>query len=260
MIDRRRVIQTESDRFGAVLAGTDTAAHSGQVGTRAAAGLLRHLTGVHRFWATVIGERLTGPEAEEAMRNRPPLPDDPALAQDARRQATGNLLTALCARQPSETAWSWFPPDQTVGFTWRMQTHEATMHRVDAELTAGVPVSPIGAEVAADGIDHVIDVMWAWVPPGIERHVTGTVQLRSADTGRTWLVHTFRWTGTAWGQAFTDQIGCERAAAGEPDAIVTGTAEDLDLLVWGRAGQHVTRSGDGHALLEFQQMLDDGIR
>ena len=36
-----------------------------------------------------------------------------------------------------------------------MQTHEATMHRVDAELAAGLPIGPINPEVAADGIDHV---------------------------------------------------------------------------------------------------------
>lgn len=56
--------------------------------------------------------------------------------------------------------------DQTVGFTRRMQTYEATMHRVDAELTAGLPVGPIAPDVAASAVDHAIDVMWGWQQEG----------------------------------------------------------------------------------------------
>jgi MDMPI C-terminal domain len=141
-----------------------------------------------------------------------------------------------------------------------MQTHEATMHRVDAELTAGLPISPINPEVAADGIDHAVNVMWASAPAELERRVTGTIELTATDTHQSWLVKTIRWSGQAWGQTFHDQSGCERAAAGEPDATVIGTAEDLELLVWTRADRAVGRSGDQHALSEFQAMLDDGIQ
>ncbi len=224
-----------------------------------AADLLKHLIRVHQYWAAVIGDRLTADAVGELEEGRPALPDDPVQLQDLRREATADLLSALGGRDPSEPAWSWFPPDQTVGFTWRMQTHEATMHRVDAELTAGHPISPIEQEVAADGIDHVIDVMWAWAPTDVERHVTATVELRATDTDQTWLVRTFRWSGQAWGQSFDNQVGCERVDGGRPDATVAGTAEDLDLLVWTRADRGIVRSGDQHALSEFQAVLDDGI-
>ena len=88
----------------------------------------------------------------------------------------------------------------------------------------------------------------------------GPIELKATDTHQSWLVKTFRWSGQAWGQTFNDQIGCERADAGEPDATVTGTAADLDLLVWTRADRTVVRSGDQQALSEFQAMLDDGIQ
>jgi uncharacterized protein (TIGR03083 family) len=260
MIDRRRHIQDESDRFGAVLATTDPASRVPTCPDWTAVDLLKHLTQVHQFWATVIGDRLTAAEVSEFEKTRPALPDDPAQLQDLRRAATAELLTALTDRDPSEQAWSWFPPDQTVGFTWRMQTHEATMHRVDAELAAGLPIGPISAEVAADGIDHVVNVMWAWAPAEAERRVTGTIQLKATDTGQTWTVKTIRWSGQAWGQTFNNQIGCERVDASEPDATVAGTAESLDLLVWTRAEGTVIRSGDQRALTEFQAMLDDGIQ
>ena len=260
VIDRSRHIHAESDRFGAVLAATDPEARVPTCPDWNAVDLLKHLTEVHQFWAAVIGDRMTAAEVGEFEKSRPALPDDMAQLLDLRRGATADLLTALAARDPSEQAWSWFPADQTVGFTWRMQTHETTMHRVDAELTAGVPIGPISPEVAADGIDHAVNVMWAWAPAEVERRVTGIVELHATDTHQSWLVRTIRWSGEAWGQTFNDQIGCERVDVGPPDATITGTAADLDLLVWTRADRTVVRSGDEHALSEFQAMLDDGIQ
>lgn len=260
MIDREGCIRTESDRFGAVLLASDPAARVPTCPDWNVLDLLKHLTEVHRFWAAVIGDRLTGAGIDEFERQRPALPDDPARLQDLRREATADLLNALNGRDPHEQAWSWFAPDQTVDFTWRMQTHEATMHRVDAELAAGLPISSIDPEVAADGIGHVVDVMWAWAPIDAARNVTGTVELRSTDTGDRWLANTVRWSGVAWGQTFTDQPGCERVEVGESDATISGTAEDLDLLVWTRADRNIARSGDPATLSEFQAVLDDGVR
>ena len=101
--------------------------------------------------------------------------------------------------------------------------------------------------------------MWAWAPPDAQRQITGTIELVATDSGRRWLVQTFRWSGVAWGRDFTDQIGCEPADRGDPDATVSGTAQDLDLLVWNRADRNITRSGSAQALDEWQAILDVGI-
>jgi uncharacterized protein (TIGR03083 family) len=260
VLDRGRHIQAESDRFAAVVAGCRPTEKVPTCPGWTVKDLLGHLVTVQSFWAVVIGDHLDGAAVADHERSRPPLPDDLAALQALRSQATTDLLTALRSRDDSEPAWSWFEADQTVGFTWRMQTHEATMHRVDAELAAGLPVSPVPPEVAEDGVDHVVDVMWAWAPREAERRTTGVVELLATDSGRRWLVRTFRWSGTAWGQTFTDQIGCERTDRGDPAATVSGTAEDLDLLVWTRAEHGITRSGDGEVLSELQAMLDDGIQ
>lgn len=50
--------------------------------------------------------------------------------------ATDLLLGQLARRADDEPAWFWFAADRTVGAIRRMQTHEATVHRVDAELAA----------------------------------------------------------------------------------------------------------------------------
>ena len=62
------------------------------------------------------------------------LTDEALLAR--RASATEALLSQLAARADDEPAWFWYSAVQGVGITRRMQTHEATIHRVDAELTA----------------------------------------------------------------------------------------------------------------------------
>lgn len=260
MIDRRRHVETESDRFALVLAGADPASRVPTCPEWNALNLFKHLTEVHQFWAAVIGDRLTEAEVADFEKYQGALPDDPLQLQDLLREATVALLAALSDRDRSEPAWSWFPPDQTVGFTWRMQTHEATMHRVDAELTAGLPISEIPPDVAAEGIDHVIDVMWAWAPPEVDRRITATIELRASDTGQSWLVNTIRWSGQAWGRDFKDWIGGQRADGGRAEATVAGAVADLDLLLWTRADRGTVRAGNEGALSEFQALLDDGIQ
>ena len=50
-----------------------------------------------------------------------------------------------------------------MGFVRRRQAHEALIHRIDAELTAGrrTPVDPL---LGADGVDEALRVMYGGVP------------------------------------------------------------------------------------------------
>ena len=52
------------------------------------------------------------------------------------RRVLRGLVAALEGADPAETAWTW-STEQTVGFIFRRQAHEALIHRLDAELTAG---------------------------------------------------------------------------------------------------------------------------
>lgn len=92
------------------------------------------------------------------------------------------------------------------------------------------------------------------------RQVTGTIELKATDTHQRWLINMIRWSGQVWGQTFHDQIGSARVDVGTPGASISGTAEDLDLLVWTRADRTVIRSGDEQVLSVFQAMLNDGIQ
>src|SRR6478735_2181102 len=105
------------------------------------------------------------------------------------------LPAALAAADPSETAWTW-STEQTVGFTFRRQAHEALIHRLDAEQTAGTP-SPLDAALATDGVEEALAVMFGGGPTwgtftGNGRHVRVDV----ADTGASIWVELGRFTGT----------------------------------------------------------------
>jgi len=115
------------------------------------ADLVRHVAIVynHKTYAMRHGE----------MRNQQLSDREDPIAQ--LRSALGDLLAEFAARRPEETTPTWFDPDQTVGFWMRRMAHETTMHRVDAELAAGRPISPISDELAEDGIDEILGfVLW----------------------------------------------------------------------------------------------------
>lgn len=264
--DPGRVIGLETERFTAVLSALDPQTPAPSTPGWTAADLLWHLTEVHHFWAAIIGEHATtDDQIERIEQSKPARAQSMAGLAEQCTIATEHLLAALSSRADDEPAWSWFEADQSVGFTRRMQVHEASIHRVDAELTADRPVTPIEPDVARDGIDHVLDVMWAWPPPDKDEAVLGVVRLDELDdqsrpTGRSWPVDIYRWSGvTAWNQQVTDRLGGRRAdPAAQTRTSIAGTAHQLDLLVWGRPVT-VQRFGDDDLLADFDQLLQTGI-
>jgi hypothetical protein len=128
-----------------------------------------------------------------------------------------------------------------------MQTYEATMHRVDAELTAGLPVSPVAEDVAAGAIDHAADVMWGWKPDEATYRAQCVVEFLATDTSERWLVEVGSWTapdGDGKGPMAT------RATAGEPTATVAAPVVDLALWAWTRgAGARVSGRPESVAAL-----------
>ncbi len=265
-IDPLSIIDREAARFAGVLVGLAPETPAPTTPGWTAADLLWHLSEVHLFWSAILTTgALTDEQSEQIEQDKPERPATMAELAQLRAGATAELVAALAARQDDEPAWSWFEPDQSVGFTRRMQLHEATIHRVDAELTADQPVGPISAEVARDGIDHVLDVMWAWPPADKQEQVLGVVDLDEVDdhgqrTGHSWPIEVFSWTGVApWGQQFTDRLAGRRARPGVvADARLAATAAQLDLLLWGRPAT-VQRFGDQDLLGRFDEVVQTGI-
>lgn len=260
-MDPITVIRREAGRVATVLAGVDPALPVPTCPEWTASDLLWHLGEVHWFWANVLARgATTEADVEQIEETKPARPESPAGLADFLNQSTDALAAQLAALGDDEHRWTWFEPEQTVGFTRRMQVFEATMHRVDAELTAGLEVGPIAAEVAAGAVGHAVAYMWGWRPEWATYAPAAIVALEASDTGDRWLAEVGRWSGTGpdSGQVF-DWPCCRPAGGGLPAASATAPAEELALWAWGRGG-HVRPTGDPDAAAALVAVIEHGIQ
>ena len=242
-------IRTESARFREVLTDCDPSARVPSCPDWDAADLLWHLAGVQLFWAKVV-------------RHRPHSPDDPEIADEPAAERPESyaelleafddfshaLVTELGRADPEAVAWHW-SGDLRVGTTHRRQAHEALIHRVDAELTAGVPVTPLDAALADDGVAEVLGVMYGGAPEWGSFTGSGeTIAVHLTDTGTDLLIElgTFSGTDPEDGKTYEDEDDIALVDEGaEPVATVSGTAADLDTWLWKRDASLSPGTGEG---------------
>ena len=213
----------ESARFVEVLAGVDPDAVVPTCPEWTSADLLWHVGGAQRFWAAMVAEA-TGSHGQDG----PGRPETyPALVEFV--AASTSLLIDQLARTADDVAvWTWFDADQSVGFVRRQQTHEALIHRLDAELTAGT-VTDVDAELATDGVLEAIE----WMVGGVPGWATVTTadgplgRLATTDTAANWLVQVGDWSGTdpTTHHTHTNAPTLFLVDAGEPTFEITGTRE-----------------------------------
>ena len=162
-----------------------------------AADLLWHLAKVQLFWAKVIRHRPASPDDPEiGEEDAAQRPESYAELLDAFDDYSHALATELERADPEAEAWHW-SGDSRVGTSYRRQAHEAAIHRIDAELTAGVPVTPLDAALADDGVAEVLGVMYGGAPPWGSFTPSGeTIAVRMTDTGTDLLVALGKFSGT----------------------------------------------------------------
>lgn len=146
------------------------------------------------------------------------------------------LVGELTARGPAAPSYTWYEQDQTVGFWFRRMAQETAVHRVDVEGAFDV-VSPVADDLAADGIDEVLD--WFLVhqaedvgPDGPGR---GTVAVRTGS--QIWRV-----------TLAADGVTLDREP-GPADAVASGEASELLLWLWGRRPDAAVQLEGDEALL-----------
>jgi uncharacterized protein (TIGR03083 family) len=161
------------------------------------ADLGEHLTDVHR-WA--LGQ-LIGDEQE---------PRADADLADRFRAGADELIGALRTRTAETACTAIYPPDTAA--TWaRRQAHETAIHLWDAQQALGGDPR-LQAELATDGVREVVDDLYPrQVRLGRIEPLTEPVVF-----------------------AFTDAPSEAVLGDGEPAVRVTGRAEDVLLVLWGR--------------------------
>ncbi len=248
MIDFDELLAANTTRFREVLAGLPETARVPSCPDWTAADLLWHLTEVQSFWDTIVANRVQSDEQVEGIA-APTRPTGREAALTLFDAVSGRLRADLGAARDDEPVWSW-AANHTIGWIRRRQAHEALVHRVDAELAAGLP-SEIDSAAAEDGVDELLTQF------GSEPPVWGTfdpsgilVEVRTTVTGRTWWVRLGRFHGVDPTGVPHDEPDFQPATAadGPADAVLEGTAPDLLLWMWGRAdGSGVEVAGDSAA-------------
>lgn len=222
--------------------------------------LLWHLAEVQWFWGTIVSQNVDEPDALKHPQ-RPEGRDATLAAFDDASRALQETLRATPAEDPR---WMWTADEalHTAGYIRRRQAHEALIHRVDAELTAGSEVSAIDTDVAADGIDEVVDVMYGRDHPLVTFTPTPDriVELVATDVDRHWVLQLGRETATIDGEDI-DDANFRPAPNATANATISGTAADLDLWLWNRpVHAALARSGDQATLEAMDEVLVDGMQ
>ncbi|OII14657.1 maleylpyruvate isomerase family mycothiol-dependent enzyme [Curtobacterium sp. MCBA15_008] len=160
-----------------------------------------HVADIHRW---VLGQ-LTGAEP-------PAVADETDLATRFTAGADA-LVAALRERGPDDACPAIYPPDSAA--TWaRRQAHETVIHLWDARNAVGA-APRLQADTAADGVREVLEDLYPrQVRLGRVEPLAATVVIAFSDAAG---------TGTLAG-----------TAGGAPAVRVTGRAEDLLLVLWGR--------------------------
>ncbi len=224
-------IVTESARFGNILRDTPGISRVPSCPDWSLSDLGWHLAEVQYFWASIVENLFLSPEAVPDLER----PEDTELSSLFDVQSA-RLVAALRAGNPDDECWSWHEPGTNVGWVRRRQAHEALIHRIDAELTAG-SVSPIEDDLATDGVDEILTTMLdASDIPDWSRFDPDGTSAAIVAPHRTWTMVLGRFSGTSpvTGTTYDDPAVVLQPIEEIPTVTISGPATDLDLWLWGR--------------------------
>jgi uncharacterized protein (TIGR03083 family) len=145
-----------------------------------------------------------------------PVTDRAALA-DWYSDCADALMQTLRATDPGIECWTFGPSPRTAAFWFRRQAHEASMHRWDLGSALGRDVG-YPNWMAADGVDEVVTIFF---PRQVRLQrispLSRSLAVQADGLGR-WVLAGDGTSGNA----------------GPADAEISGPAEALVLLLWGR--------------------------
>jgi uncharacterized protein (TIGR03083 family) len=186
---------------------------------------------------------------------------DPAEGQDLAgyvRSGVAPLLAELSAHRPQDECPTWWPVEANYGFWRRRMAHESTVHRYDVQGAAGMTPDDVPEDVALDGIDEVLTL---WFEHRLSvLGVSGTrdkvVSVRAG--GMEWLAR----AGMGPGLTSTRRPGDEpradngQGAAEEVHAVVSGSAMQVYLWLWGRRPDRAVQfDGSRDAIAQLWALL-----
>jgi hypothetical protein len=154
-------------------------------------------------------------------------------------------------RGPAAPSFTWWPPDQTVGFWYRRMAQETAVHRFDAESGHG-EITPVDDALATDGVAEVLELMLADDWSDVSEEEWADVS-PAAGAGRTIAVRTGE---SGWRVTLQPDRIDVTAEPGPADATVTGEPSEVLLWLWGRRPDDAVRiSGNATAVSALRDRL-----
>ena len=164
------------------------------------------------------------------------------------RSGVEPLLDELALHSADDPCGTWWPEEANYGFWARRLAHETTVHRMDVQAAAMLPLDPVATDVLADGIDEVLSLWFVHRlrAMGVRGTRDGVVAIRAA--GRVWLASCGPTGSTSW-RATPEEA--------EPaDADVTGDPLTVYRWLWGRvADREVEVNGDLDTIAQLWALL-----
>jgi uncharacterized protein (TIGR03083 family) len=116
--------------------------------------LIQHLGHGHRWAAEIVGKRLDGPPDWLTVPDATPADYEPDTLRAWLIDSARVLLNAFEKVGADARVWS-MTEDWTATYWMRRRLHEATVHRYDNCIAAGVPYE-LSPELGADGADEMV--------------------------------------------------------------------------------------------------------
>jgi uncharacterized protein (TIGR03083 family) len=166
------------------------------------------------------------------------------------------LTAEFASRDPGDASFTWYGPDQTVGFWIRRMAQETVIHRVDAEIAAGLTPAEIADDIALDGID---EFLVAFVEYGSKTWPDEYGEVLAATDGRSVGLET---AGASWLVRPTPEAVEVRASDLDgASAVVSGKPPALLLWAWNRADDEaIGTSGDADLVTELRRIFAAGAQ
>jgi uncharacterized protein (TIGR03083 family) len=191
-----------------------------------------HLGTVHRW---VIDALVIGGPPDGSVTHPPAASDESAALAEWVREGAARMIVLLEETDPGDPTWHPFPIEPKVAGLWRRrQSHEASLHRWDAQHAAGMDAH-IDRALAVDGIDEYFHVMLPRMltrEPRTTPSSTFAVQLTDVDT--------------RWALDGSTRLPVPLASEAAAQGTLCGNAEAVLLRLWGRPGaEPLDHGGDG---------------
>jgi hypothetical protein len=191
-------------------------------------------------------------KAETMRLGKWPEPWPPDLSGEAPLDALDRAYTDVVgefgSRDPESHALTWYDPVQTVGWWARRMAQETVIHRVDAELAAGVAQAPIPEDLALDGIDELVECFLSF---GTRNWPDEYKELAGCD-GRALLLDA---GASTWVVRLTPG-GVKLESSGDTAATVRGTPDVVLRWLWRRVGNDAVEvSGDSALVTKLRALL-----